>query len=77
MIAEIPQPITCFISTKSEILSDYAAPRARPRLPACARPSRATSATAISGQATLMPGASGGATALGTVDARPIPGLAP
>jgi hypothetical protein len=29
MITEIPQPITCFISTKSEILSDYAAPCAR------------------------------------------------
>jgi len=26
MITEIPQRITCFISTKSEILSDYAAP---------------------------------------------------
>ena len=29
MIMVIPQLICCFISTKSEILSDYAAPRAR------------------------------------------------
>jgi hypothetical protein len=28
MITEIKQPITCFISTKSEILRDHAAPRA-------------------------------------------------
>jgi hypothetical protein len=41
MIMEIPQPITCFISTKSEILSDYAAPRA-----AGAAPSPRTALTA-------------------------------
>jgi hypothetical protein len=29
MITETSQPITCFISTKSEILHDHAAPRAR------------------------------------------------
>jgi hypothetical protein len=29
MITEILQPITCFISTKSENLSDHAAPWAR------------------------------------------------
>jgi hypothetical protein len=29
MIMEIPQPITCFISKKSEIPSDHAAPRRR------------------------------------------------
>jgi hypothetical protein len=29
MITETLQPITCFISTKSEILRDYAAPGAR------------------------------------------------
>jgi hypothetical protein len=29
MITEIPQPITCFISTKSENISDHAAPCAR------------------------------------------------
>jgi hypothetical protein len=28
MITETPQPITCFISTKSEIMSDQAASRA-------------------------------------------------
>jgi hypothetical protein len=30
MITETLQPITCFISTKSEIMRDYAAPGARP-----------------------------------------------
>jgi hypothetical protein len=29
MITEIPQPITCFISTKSENISDRAAPGAQ------------------------------------------------
>jgi hypothetical protein len=33
MIKEILQPITCFISTKSEILSDHVAPWARAARP--------------------------------------------
>jgi hypothetical protein len=31
MITEIPQPITCFLSTKSEILSDRVGPAQVPR----------------------------------------------
>jgi hypothetical protein len=34
MITENPQPITCFISTKSEILDDQVAPGRGRRVPA-------------------------------------------
>jgi hypothetical protein len=38
MIVEIPQPITCFISTKTEINRDHAVPCARALLSGRARP---------------------------------------
>jgi hypothetical protein len=40
MIAEIPPAISGFISTKSEILHDHAAPAPGRRVSACARPTR-------------------------------------
>jgi hypothetical protein len=47
MITETPQPISCFISTKSEILSGYAAPGAGRHAPARARPPRTTQANGV------------------------------
>jgi hypothetical protein len=47
MIVEIKQPITCFISTKSENLHDHAAPVRGRRVSARARASRTTSVNGI------------------------------